>query len=139
MTHKKVNTFIKSTISLFLVICSLSSIAIISTNAASKTVESVLPNSGYVVSTKAEYLPNDCEASSTGRVVSGPPMTIKVWGTGYFNTSSDVVIKAIPVKQKDSKSLLSNYTNTSKIAIGCKAKARFHAEKTYTVRKGYTE
>lgn len=77
-------------------VCALSSATALSANAASVTKEEVLPKTGYVVNTTATY--SGTEVTSKGRVASGSPTKIVVWGTGYFNTKSNLKTKAIKEK-----------------------------------------
>lgn len=86
MTQKKGNAFKKSIISLFLVVCSLASIAVVSANAESSSSRAQLSN-GYVVTTTASR--TTYTASGKAAITSGAPSSIKLVTKGYFGSTTN--------------------------------------------------
>lgn len=134
MKHKNTGIFKRTAISVMAVVCALSSATALSANAASKTSEDILPDSGYVVGTTAAY--SGTTATCTGRVVSGPSISIKVGGTGYFGTKEDLIEKNLPSKTKDNTQKYSRDITNAQKAIGCRCIATYNSVKSYSVNTG---
>lgn len=133
MKHKNTGIFKRTAISVMAVACALSSAAALSANAASTTSEDILPGSGYVVGTTAAY--SGTTATCTGKVISGPPITITVGGKGYFGTKTNLTIKTLEAKSKDNTQKYSRDITNTKTAIGCRCNATYMGN-SYEVTKG---
>ena len=134
MKHKKTSKLKRTIFTVAAVVCTIASFNIISADAASYTREDILPSSGYVVGTTAAY--SGTTATCTGKVISGPPITITISGKGYYGTQNDVVVKTLTTKSKANATTYSRDITSTKTAIGCRCTATYSGNHTYIAKKG---